>query len=125
MEPVMTDIYKKSFNQREMKFYQSEEGRSVVTKMPIAMQNSMQAIQASTMNIAPELNKIIADGKQQLIALDKAQPPAKEAPLSGPLLPGARISYSPRSNRALLEELHSRIGFDTVLRQACCQGADM
>ncbi|MBF8642118.1 MULTISPECIES: hypothetical protein [Pseudomonas] len=48
-----------------------------MTKMPIAMQNSMQAIQASTMNIAPEFNKIIADGKQQLIALDKAQPPAK------------------------------------------------
>lgn len=44
MEPVMTDIYKKSFNQREMKFYQSEEGRSVVTKMPIAMQNSMKTI---------------------------------------------------------------------------------
>ncbi|MBH3440587.1 MULTISPECIES: DUF2059 domain-containing protein [Pseudomonas] len=77
----MTDIYKKSFNQREidamLKLYQSEEERSVVNKMPIAMQNSMQAIQASTMNIAPELNKIIADGKQQLIALDKAQPPAK------------------------------------------------
>ena len=77
----MTDIYKKSFNQREidamLKLYQSEEERSVVNKMPIAMQNGMQAIQANTMNIAPELHKIIADGKQQLIALDKAQPPAK------------------------------------------------
>jgi hypothetical protein len=81
MEPVMTDIYKKSFNQREidamLKFYQSEEGRSVVTKMPIAMQNSIQAIQVSTMNIAPELNKILADGKQQLLALDKEHASAK------------------------------------------------
>ena len=58
-------IYKQSFTQKEVNgmldFYKSEPGQAVIAKMPLVMQNTMQAMQARMNTTFPKLQKLQQD----------------------------------------------------------------
>lgn len=70
-EPVMIAVYKKSFTQQEMDgmlaFYKSDVGQSIVAKMPLVVQNSMQTMQAHMNAIMPKLQKIVAEAVEKML----------------------------------------------------------
>lgn len=69
LEPMFVDIYMQSFTQKEVNgmldFYKSEPGQAVIAKMPIVMQNTMQARMATTL---PKLQKLQQDAMAELRA---------------------------------------------------------
>lgn len=73
LEPVLLGIYRQSLTQEEvdgaLTFYRSEVGRSVTQKMPLIMQNSMQAMQNSMLSMMPRLAKIQEELQAELKAL--------------------------------------------------------
>jgi hypothetical protein len=62
MESMMMEVYTKTFTQDEvdgmLAFYASPAGRSVITKMPIAMQHSMQVMQQRMTIMIPKLQQM-------------------------------------------------------------------
>jgi uncharacterized protein len=62
MEAMMMDVYTKTFSQEEvdgmLAFYASPAGRSVITKMPIAMERSMQFMQERMSTMIPRLQQL-------------------------------------------------------------------
>jgi hypothetical protein len=76
IEPMMTDIYRKDFTQREvddmLKFYRSPTGHSVVDKLPLAMQQAGQAVQSMLPPMIEKLQQIQKDGAAQLKAAQDA-----------------------------------------------------
>lgn len=76
IEPMMTDIYRKDFTQREvddmLKFYRSPTGHSVVDKLPLAMQQAGQAVQSMLPPMIQKLQQIQKDGAAQLQAAQDA-----------------------------------------------------
>jgi hypothetical protein len=62
MESMMMEVYTKTFSQDEvdgmLAFYASPAGRSVITKMPIAMQHSMQVMQQRMTIMIPKLQQM-------------------------------------------------------------------
>lgn len=62
LEPMFVDIYKKSFTQSDMddmiSFYKSKAGQNMIAKMPLVMQNTMQAMQGRMALLMPKLEKI-------------------------------------------------------------------
>ena len=62
MEPIFIEIYQKSFNQKEIdglvSFYQSDLGQAVIHKMPVVLQNTMQAMQSRSMQIMPRIQAL-------------------------------------------------------------------
>ncbi|WP_341675556.1 DUF2059 domain-containing protein [Niveibacterium sp. SC-1] len=75
-EPQLIDIYRRSFTQEEMDgmldFYRSPAGRAVVAKLPLVMQNSMQAVQQVLQRLAPELQKLQQETVAGITAAEKA-----------------------------------------------------
>jgi hypothetical protein len=71
-EPMMLDIYKQSFSQREIDgmiaFYKTDTGRAVIDKMPVVMQNTMLRAQELMKDVAPRLQKIQHDSIAKLSA---------------------------------------------------------
>jgi uncharacterized protein len=59
LEPMFIDIYEKTFSQSEvdgmLSFYKTDAGRALIAKMPLAMQNSMQAMQSQ---MAPLMQQV-------------------------------------------------------------------
>jgi hypothetical protein len=77
MEPMFIDIYRRSLTQSEvngmLKFYESEAGKAVIAKLPLIMQNTMQAMQGRMQEMAPKIVQI----QQDALAKLKATHPAK------------------------------------------------
>ena len=61
-EPLVLDVYKRTFNQREVDgmvaFYKTEVGKAVVDKMPLVTTNTMEAMQGRMAQILPALQKL-------------------------------------------------------------------
>ena len=76
IEPIMTDIYRKDFTQREvndmLKFYRSPTGVAVVDKMPLAMQQAGQSVQSLLPPMIEKLQQIQKDTTAQLKAAQAA-----------------------------------------------------
>ncbi len=76
IQDLMVKVYQKHFTEEELqatlKFYQSPEGRSMMQKMPIMMQDVMQNIQSNIGDFTPstdsELESQMKKLKQQLLA---------------------------------------------------------
>jgi hypothetical protein len=62
MESMMMEVYMKTFTQAEvdgmLAFYASPAGRSVITKMPVAMQHSMEIMQQRMSTMIPKLQQM-------------------------------------------------------------------
>ena len=62
MESMMMQVYTKTFTQEEidgmLAFYASPAGRSVITKMPVAMQHSMEIMQERMSTMIPKLQQM-------------------------------------------------------------------
>jgi hypothetical protein len=62
MESMMMEVYTKTFTQQEvdgmLAFYASPAGRSVITKMPVAMQHSMEIMQQRMATMIPKLQQM-------------------------------------------------------------------
>jgi uncharacterized protein len=77
LEPVLVDVYRKSFTQQEvdgmLSFYQSPAGRAVIAKMPLVMQNSMQAMQGRMAALMPKIQQIVAQSVEKVKKLPAAK----------------------------------------------------
>jgi hypothetical protein len=72
MESMMMEVYMKTFTQTEvdgmLAFYASPAGRSVITKMPVAMQHSMEIMQQRMATMIPKLQQMQKDMVAQVQA---------------------------------------------------------
>ena len=72
LEPMFIDVYKQSFTQKEvdgmLDFYKSEPGQAVIAKMPLVMQNTMQAMQGRMAVMLPKLQQLQQDAIAELKA---------------------------------------------------------
>lgn len=72
MESMMMEVYTKTFTQEEvdgmLAFYASPAGRSVITKMPVAMQHSMEIMQQRMATMIPKLQQMQRDMVAQVQA---------------------------------------------------------
>jgi len=70
MEPVLVDIYKRSFTQPEVNgmldFYKSPAGQAVIAKMPLVMQNSIQMMQNKMSTMMPKLQQLQQETMERL-----------------------------------------------------------
>ena len=75
LEPMMVEIYRTHFSEAEiqgmLKFYESDVGRSAISKMPAVMQSSMQITQTRMAAMVPQIQQIQADALARLQALCK------------------------------------------------------
>ena len=80
MEPLFMQIYRKSFSQSDVdgmiQFYKTPAGQSVVKKMPLVMQNSMEVMQQRMTVIMPK----IVQATQQTMQEIQPKPAAKPQP---------------------------------------------
>ena len=71
-EPMMISTYQKTFTQKEIDgmraFYSTPIGQSVIAKMPVVMQQNMQAMQSRMADMLPRIQQIAQDMAQQLQA---------------------------------------------------------
>lgn len=78
MEPMMTEIYQKSFSQKEIDdlvaFYRSPSGQVVIQKMPMVMQQSLALSQAKMQAMLPQMRQIDDDMVKELRAYHEAHP---------------------------------------------------
>lgn len=62
MEPAVMDIYNRNFTEKEvadmLAFYRTETGKSVIKKLPVVMQESMQMSNGMVQKIIPEIQKL-------------------------------------------------------------------
>lgn len=76
-EPIFIDIYRKSFSQSDvdgmLQFYKTEAGQSVIKKMPLVMQNTMEITQQRMTEIMPKIMKITEDSLQEMTPTEAAQ----------------------------------------------------
>lgn len=84
MEPLFLDIYKKSFSQSDVdgmiQFYKTPAGQSVIQKMPLVMQNSMEVMQQRMTAIMPKIIQATEESMQDMKAKQsagEAKPAAK------------------------------------------------
>lgn len=79
-EPMMIDIYRKSFTQKEVQgmldFYRSDAGRAVIAKMPVVMQNTMTAMQENMKSLMPKVQEVQRDIIARMRALDQPAAPS-------------------------------------------------
>ena len=73
LEPIMADIYTRTFTQNEvdgmLAFYATDAGKAMIAKMPLVMQSSSQAMQARMGTLTPKLVALQQETAQQLQAL--------------------------------------------------------
>lgn len=88
LEPMFIDIYKRSFSQREIdgiiEFYRSDAGRAVTNKMPLVMQNTMQAIQGRLGQLGPKMQALQRETIEKLAAEERASAEASGDTASPP-----------------------------------------
>jgi hypothetical protein len=70
MEPIFVDVYKKSFTQEELDgmlaFYKSPLGQALIEKMPLVMQNTLQAMKSRMAVMMPKIQELQRDTIAQL-----------------------------------------------------------
>lgn len=75
VDALSADIYKRSFNQREVDgmiaFYKTEAGQAVLNKMPIVAQNTSQAVQSMLAKLTPKVRKL---QEETIAKLEAAKP---------------------------------------------------
>ena len=78
MEPMMIDVYRKSFSQKEVDdlitFYKSPSGQAVIQKMPMVMQQTVAQSQTRMQAMLPQIRQIDADMVKELQAYHQAHP---------------------------------------------------
>lgn len=71
-EPMLIDIYRKSFTDPEVKgmleFYKSPAGKAVISKMPAVLQSSMHMAQGRMASLMPKLEQLEQDTLARLKA---------------------------------------------------------
>jgi hypothetical protein len=76
-EPMLIEIYRKSFSQSDidgmLAFYKTEAGQSVVKKMPLVMQNTMQLMQERMQQVMPKMMRIAEQSIEQPTVENKNQ----------------------------------------------------
>lgn len=69
-EPMMLNIYNKHFTEEEitamLEFYRSETGQSILSKMPVVMQESMVTSQAMAQRLMPEVQALTEEFDRKL-----------------------------------------------------------
>jgi uncharacterized protein len=82
-EPMMIRVYQSSFSQKDIDamkaFYSTPTGQAVIAKMPLVLQQTMQAMQERTASLIPQIQQIQKDMMAQL-----KEARAAENPPSGP-----------------------------------------
>jgi uncharacterized protein len=80
LEPTMIEVYRVTFTQREidgmLKFYHSEAGQAVITKLPTVMQESMARIQGRVNSLTPRIMQLEQETAAQIKAAGDGQPAA-------------------------------------------------
>ncbi len=75
LEPLLIDIYKKSFTQDEidgmLTFYRSPTGQAVIAKMPQVMQYTMKTMQERMLKLIPQMQQIQSDAMARLKAVQR------------------------------------------------------
>ncbi len=75
LEPMLIDIYQKSFSEQEVQgmldFYKSDAGKAVIAKMPLVMQHTMQAMQLRMADLMPKIQQLQQETLAQLKAANK------------------------------------------------------
>ena len=65
MEPIYLTTYENSFTQSEIDsmigFYGSPAGQAVISKLPLAMQNAMGAMQGQLKSLMPQIQQVAQD----------------------------------------------------------------
>jgi uncharacterized protein len=88
LEPTLIEVYRDTFTQREvegmLKFYHSEAGQAVITKLPTVMQESMARIQGRVNALTPKIVQLEQDTAAQIKAAGDGQPAPPSAPPSSP-----------------------------------------
>nr|WP_284691364.1 DUF2059 domain-containing protein [Pinirhizobacter soli] len=78
MQPMMIDLYKKTFSQNEINdmlaFYRTPSGQAVIQKMPALMNQTMAISQAKIQAMLPQIRDISAEMGQELQAYHQAHP---------------------------------------------------
>jgi hypothetical protein len=110
VRPMMIEVYRNTFSAHEVeemvKFYQSPAGQAVISKLPAAMAQAMQAMQERVSSLTPKLGQL---QRETLAALERAQsraaqaqtlPPSAQA--SGPAASPARDPQTPAAPQAPL-----------------------
>ena len=81
VRPLMAEVYRNTFSAREVdemvKFYQSPTGQAVISKLPAAMAQAMQAMQQHVSTLTPKLAQL---HRETLAALKRAQTRSAQAP---------------------------------------------
>jgi uncharacterized protein len=94
LEPTVIDVYRRTFSAAEIegmrKFYSSPTGQAVVTKLPVAMQQMMQAMQQRMVTLMPQIAQL---QKDTAAALERAAKRNENAPVTSP--PSTSESASP------------------------------
>jgi hypothetical protein len=69
---MFIDIYKRSFTQGEidgmLSFYKTDAGKALISKMPVVMQNSMQAMQSKMATTMPQIQQLQRETIEKLKA---------------------------------------------------------
>jgi uncharacterized protein len=90
VRPMMVEVYRNTFSAHEVdemvKFYQSPAGQAVISKLPAAMAQAMQAMQERVRALTPKLTQL---HRETLAALKRAQ---NRAPQDQTLPPAAQAS---------------------------------
>jgi len=73
MQPQVIEIYKTNFNDKEIedmiKFYRTDTGQAVLSKMPMLMQQSMQISQQMLQTSLPKIQEVMVEMEQELKTL--------------------------------------------------------
>jgi uncharacterized protein len=69
-EPMMIHVYQSTFTQKDVDgmtaFYKTPTGQAVISKMPMAVQQSMQAMQERIASVLPQIQQIQRDMATQM-----------------------------------------------------------
>lgn len=80
LEPIFIRVYQKSLTQHEVNgiaaFYATPDGRAMLDKMPVIMQNTMQEMQAPIREMMPKIQALARDSTDKLKAAATPEPPA-------------------------------------------------
>jgi uncharacterized protein len=96
VRPVMVEVYRNTFSAREVdemvKFYQSATGQAVISKLPSAMAQAMQAMQQHVSTLTPKLAQL---HRETLAALKRAQTRSAQAQTPPPSAQASEPAASP------------------------------
>lgn len=87
-EPMMIRVYQSTFSQKDVDgmtaFYKTPTGQAVIAKMPMVVQQTMQAMQERTASVLPQIQQIQRDMATQLKEARESQGAAAAAQPASP-----------------------------------------